>query len=67
MSNTKNLLISQMERVIELLKDEKLEFYTREFSELDNKLHEIRRDSVRFIKESHPWRKHNKTTAENSR
>jgi hypothetical protein len=57
MSNAKNLLIYQMERAIELLKDEKLEFYTKEFAEVENKLHEIRRDSVRFIKESHPWRK----------
>ncbi|MCK1996829.1 hypothetical protein MPH47_06235 [Psychrobacillus psychrodurans] len=57
MSNSRNLLICQMERAIELLKDEKVKVYTRDFSELDNKLHEIRRDSIRFIKESHPWKK----------
>ena len=57
MNNARNLLIYQMERAIELLKNEELEYYTREFTELDKKLHEIRRDSVRFIKESHPWKK----------
>lgn len=60
MSNTKALLIAQMRRAIELLETEGIEesFLQRSWrsvngnhTELRNKLHEIRRDSIRFIKE----------------
>ena len=65
--NTKVLLIAQMKRAIELLESESAtkrlvpypswdgkSTYTKynpELPELANKLHEIRRDSIRFIKE----------------
>jgi len=51
-NNTKTLLISQMKRAIELLEDDSInEFNSKELAELRNKLHEIRRDSIRFMKE----------------
>lgn len=63
--NTRVLLIAQMRRAIELLECEdilkpekvhvenrwKWEGRNREHTELKSKLHEIRRDSVRLIKE----------------
>lgn len=56
--NTKMLLIAQMTRAIELLKqDETDRQYTPYSAELEKKLHEIRRDSIRYIKEKHPWRR----------
>lgn len=60
MSNAKNLLIAQMERALELLGTESIEnplidnswnTINRNHTELRIKLHEIRRDSIRFIKE----------------
>lgn len=60
MENTRILLIAQMKRAIELLETEGIEtpFHpnkwfsvNRNHSELKVKLKEIRRDSVRFIKE----------------
>ncbi len=50
--NTKSLLIAQMKRAIELLESKELErcIYSKELAELDNKLLEIRRDSIRFMK-----------------
>lgn len=46
------LLIAQMKRVIELLEKQNPErmIYSRDLAELDNKLHEIRRDSIRLMK-----------------
>lgn len=46
------LLVAQMKRAIELLEDKDLgnSFYSKDLAELDNKLLEIRRDSVRFMK-----------------
>lgn len=46
------LLVAQMKRAIELLENADLErfTYSKDLAELDNKLLEIRRDSVRFIK-----------------
>lgn len=54
--NTRVLLIAQMKRAIELLESDGIEMrnewhYSKHFAELNNKFHEIRRDSVRFIKE----------------
>lgn len=60
MSNARSLIIFQMERVIELLKNEEVTPHSKEFAEVEKKLHEIRRDSVRFIKESFPWRKNSR-------
>ena len=55
-NNTKTLLISQMKRAIELLDDDSInEFNSKELAELRNKLHEIRRDSIRFMKEHKPY------------
>lgn len=54
--NTRVLLIAQMKRVIEILEDEKeIKSYSPELAEIDKKLHEIRRDSIRYIKELRPW------------
>lgn len=56
--NTRILLIAQMKRAIELLEDLKIldaYSYKSGFAELENKLHEIRRDSIRFSKESRDW------------
>lgn len=54
--NTRILLVAQMKRVIEILEDEKeIKSYSPEIAEIDKKLHEIRRDSIRFIKELRPW------------
>lgn len=56
--NTKVLLIAQMKRAIELLESADLEkfTYSKDLAELDNKLLEIRRDSIRFIKQVRaPW------------
>ncbi len=49
--NTKVLLIAQMKRAIELLEngDVARGIYSNDLAELDNKLHEIRRDSIRYI------------------
>lgn len=61
--NTKALLIAQMKRAIELLEtDQDLSAnYTQGvYPELANKLHEIRRDSIRYMKEVRPpysWHK----------
>ena len=54
--NTRILLIAQMKRAIELLEDDEtttlMHWYgNKNFAELSNKFHEIRRDSIRFIKE----------------
>ena len=55
-NNTKTLLISQMKRAIELLEDDSInEINSKELAELRNKLHEIRRDSIRFMKEHKPY------------
>lgn len=60
MENTKLLLIAQMKRAIELLEQPKIErpfkkekwvSVNHDHTELKTKLREIRRDSVRFIKE----------------
>ncbi len=53
--NTKLLLIAQMTRAIELLQQESQTGSTK--PELEKKLHEIRRDSIRYIKEKNPWRR----------
>ncbi|RWR06713.1 hypothetical protein QNH23_06275 [Siminovitchia fortis] len=53
----RTLLVAQMKRAIELLETESLSGYSHEFAELTNKMHEIRRDSVRFVKAARPWRK----------
>lgn len=54
--NTRVLLVAQMKRVIEILEDEKeIKSYSPEIAEIDKKLHEIRRDSIRYIKELRPW------------
>jgi len=55
--NTRLMLIVQMKRVIELLEDEKFSEYSSLFSEYDRKMHEVRRDSIRFGKELKPWTK----------
>lgn len=49
--NTKVLLIAQMKRAIELLEIEELGrgIYSKDLAELDNKLLEIRRDSIRCV------------------
>lgn len=49
--NTKVLLIAQMKRAIELLENEDVGrgAYSSDLAELDNKLHEIRRDSIRYV------------------
>lgn len=56
--NARQLLIAQMKRALELLEDEKIlkpYIYNSGFAELENKLHEIRRDSVRFVKMSRQY------------
>lgn len=53
--NTRILLIAQMKRVIELLEDEKITPYSYTLAEIERKLHEIRRDSIRYIQELRPW------------
>lgn len=53
--NTRILLIAQMKRVIELLEGEELKPYSYTFAEVEKKLREIRRDSIRYIQELKPW------------
>lgn len=54
--NTKVLLVAQMKRVIEILEsDKEIKSYSPELAEIDKKLHEIRRDSIRYVKELRPW------------
>lgn len=55
-NNTRILLIFQMKRTVELLEKDIDFVYRPEFAELERKMHEIRRDSIRFIKELKPWR-----------
>lgn len=51
--NTRALLVAQMKRAIEILESEDMGrfnySYSNELAELDNKLLEIRRDSIRCI------------------
>lgn len=54
MEETSRLLIAQMKRAIELLEGVK-DPYSKDFAELSNKLHEIRRDSIRLMKLAKPW------------
>lgn len=56
--DTRMLLVLQMKRAIELLENADLEkfFWSKEVAELERKMHEIRRDSIRFMKEVRPWR-----------
>jgi hypothetical protein len=46
-----------MKRAVELLESENVKrySYSKELAELDNKLLEIRRDSIRYIKELRTW------------
>lgn len=56
---TRILLVAQMKRAVELLESENFRrySYSKELAELDNKLLEIRRDSVRYINEvRNPYR-----------
>ena len=55
--NTRVLLIAQMRRAIELLEGDVMEVYGANFAEFDRKMHEIRRDSIRFVRELKPWTK----------
>lgn len=50
-NNTRTLLIAQMKRAIEILESQDLGrcIYSNDLAELGNKLHEIRRDSVRYV------------------
>lgn len=53
--NTRILLIANMKRVIELLEGNTVKSYGGEFAEFERKMHEVRRDSIRFGKELKPW------------
>ena len=55
--NTRLLLIAQMKRAIELLEDKEFNGFSCLFAEYDRKMHEVRRDSIRFVKELKPWSK----------
>lgn len=50
--DTRILLVAQLKRAIELLKNADFErfMYSKDLAELDSKLHEIRRDSIRLVK-----------------
>lgn len=50
---TGNLLVAQMKRAIELIesKDEIDAYYSKGIAELENKMLEIKRDSIRYSKE----------------
>lgn len=48
---TKQLLITQMERVLELLQEGEVTYFSKELAEIERKLHEIRRDSLRYMTE----------------
>lgn len=54
---TRELLVLEMKRCIELLgmEDTQKDCHSREFAELQRKLHEVRRDSIRYIQERKPW------------
>lgn len=53
--NTRILLIAQMKRAIELLEKDSVKSYGGNFAEFERKMHEIRRDSIRYIQELKPW------------
>lgn len=64
MSNTRTLLIAQMKRALELMENMEVKelkepdfspYFYEHIAELENKLHEIRRDSIRFAKEVRSW------------
>lgn len=53
--NTRVLLIAQMKRAIELLESNTVKPIGGNTAEFERKMHEIRRDSIRFIGELKPW------------
>lgn len=54
--NTRILLIANMKRVIELLEKGELKtHYGSNYAEYERKMHEVRRDSIRYMKELKPW------------
>jgi len=54
---TRELLVLEMKRCIELLEMKEVQenCHSKGFAELQRKLHEVRRDSLRYIQERKPW------------
>lgn len=53
--NTRTLLIANMKRVIEVLESNTFNSHSQNFAEYERKMHEVRRDSIRFVGELKPW------------